>query len=183
MNVVPLFAGRLGEAKFRYKCATCDQVHEGLPDITFEMPDACHDIGPKRRAEQVLLTSDFCILDGRHYFVRCVMEAPVHGFSQRFGWGVWCKLHWKDYKLCWERFEETDNSDIPPIKGMLANNLRHYPDSLGRGCTLHLQNDRMRPLALLDNPDHPLAAHQREGMSLEEAIAQAREIGALLVSA
>jgi hypothetical protein len=183
MNVVPLFGGRISEAKFRYKCASCDQIHEGLPDITFEMPDVCHDIGPKKRIEQVLLTSDFCILNGRHYFVRCVMEAPVHGFAQRFGWGVWCSVDWKTYKLCWDRFEEDDNTELLPLAGKLANNLRHYSDTLGRCCTIYLQNDRMRPLAFLENQDHPLAIHQREGMSLEEAIAQAREIGAVLITA
>jgi hypothetical protein len=182
MNVVPLFGGKIGEAKFRYKCSSCDQVHEGLPDITFEMPDPCHDIGTKKRAEQMLLTTDFCILEGRQYFVRCVMEAPVHGFSQRFGWGVWCKLEWKAYKLCWDRFEENDNNNVLPLKGVLANNLLHYPDTLGRACTIQLQNERMRPLVFLDNPDHPLTVHQREGMTLDEAIAQAREIGALLVT-
>ena len=182
MSVVPLFGGKLGAARFRYKCASCDQVHEGLPDITFEMPDICHDVGSKARAEQVMLTSDFCILDGRQYFVRCVMEAPVHGFAQRFGWGVWCKLDWKDYKLCWDRFEENDNSSVLPLKGTLANNLRHYPDTLGRSCTIHLQNDRMRPLAFLDNPEHLLTIHQRDGMALAEAITQVREIGALLVT-
>jgi hypothetical protein len=183
MNVVPLFGGRISEARFRYKCSSCDQVHEGLPDITFEMPDACHDLGTRRRAEQMLLTSDFCILEGKQYFVRCVMEAPVHGFSQRFGWGVWCKLDWKNYKLCWDRFEQSDNNDMMPLSGTLANNLRHYPDTLGRSCTIQLQNDRVRPLAFIDKPDHLLTIHQRDGMTLEEAITQAREIGALLVTA
>jgi hypothetical protein len=183
MNVVPLFQGRVGAAKFRYKCASCDQLHEGLPDLTFEMPDMCFDIGEKLRAERVLLTSDFCILDGRHYFVRCVMEAPVHGFSQRFGWGIWCKVDWKAYKLCWDRFEENDNEIMAPLQGTLANNLRHYPDTLGRACTIYLQNDRMRPVAYLDNSEHPLGAHQANGMTLEEAISQAREIGALLITA
>jgi hypothetical protein len=182
MTVVPLFGGKASQARFRYKCASCDQIHEGLPDITFEMPDMCHDVDVKARAETVLLTSDFCIMEGRHYFIRCVMEAPVHGFSQRFGWGVWCKVDWKSYKLCWDRFEDSDNDGIAPLKGTLANNLRHYPDTLGRSCTIQLQNDRMRPLAMLDNAEHPLAIHQIEGMSLQEAIAQAREIGALLVT-
>jgi hypothetical protein len=40
----------------------------------------------------------------------------------------------------------------------------------------------MRPLAFLDNPEHLLTIHQRDGMALAEAITQAREIGALLVT-
>jgi hypothetical protein len=40
----------------------------------------------------------------------------------------------------------------------------------------------MRPLVFLDNAEHPLAVHQHEGLSLQEAISQAREIGALLVT-
>jgi hypothetical protein len=95
---------------------------------------------------------------------------------------VWCKVDWNTYKLCWDRFEESDNNTVAPVKGTLANNLRRYPDTLGRSCTIHLQNDRMRPLAFLDNSDHLLALHQQNGMTLEEAIAQAREIGALLVT-
>jgi hypothetical protein len=41
----------------------------------------------------------------------------------------------------------------------------------------------MRPVAYLDNSDHPLGIHQASGMTLEEAITQAREIGALLITA
>lgn len=182
MNVVPLFNKPIAQARFRYKCASCDQVHEGLPDITFEMPDMCHSIGSEMRAERVLLTSDFCILDGRFYFIRCVMEAPVKSFAQRFGWGVWCRVDWQNFKLCWDRFEEEDNSLLPSFTGILSNSLKHYPETLGLPCTIVLQDNRMRPLITLGKPDHPLTVHQCEGMELEEAIAQAREIGALLIA-
>ena len=182
MNVVPLFAKSHAPARFRYKCASCDQVHEGLPDITFEMPDVCHAMGSERRAERVLLTTDFCILEGKHYFIRCVMEAPVRGFGQRFGWGIWCRVDWKSFKLCWDRFEENDNSLLPLLRGTMANSLKHYPETEGLPCTIILQDNRMRPLVTLDKPDHPLAIHQHEGMDLDEAIAQAREIGALLIA-
>ena len=75
MNVVPFLTKPAGQARFRFKCALCDEIHEGLPDITYEMPDACHALGVKKRAERMLLTSDFCILDGGQFYIRCVMEA------------------------------------------------------------------------------------------------------------
>ena len=182
MNVVPFLTRPHDQARFRFKCALCDDIHEGLPDITYEMPDACHALGAKKRAERVLLTSDFCILDGRQFYIRCVMEAPVEGLHQKFGWGIWCRIDWRLFKLCWDRFNQDDNSDTAPFRGVLANRLSYYPETDGLPCSIALQNGGLRPLVSIAHAEHPLAVHQSEGMTVEEAISQARKIGVLLIA-
>jgi hypothetical protein len=182
MNVVSFPARPKGEAKFRFKCALCDDIHEGLPDITYEMPDVCFALGVRKRAERMLLTSDFCVLDGAQYYLRCVMEAPVSNLSQKFGWGVWCRVEWRLFKLGWDRFNENDNSDVAPFRGILANRLACYPDTDGLPCRIALQDGGLRPLVTVTQGDHPLTVHQQQGMTLEEAITHARKIGVLLIA-
>ena len=182
MTVVPFLTRPQDQARFRFKCAMCDDIHEGLPDITYEMPDACHALGVKKRAERVLLTSDFCILDGGQFHIRCVMEAPVEGLHQKFGWGIWCRIDWRIFKLCWDRFHQDDNSDTTPFRGVLADRLSYYPETDGLPCSIALQNGGLRPLVSIVNAEHPLAVHQSEGMTVEEAISQARKIGVLLIA-
>ena len=104
------------------------------------------------------------------------------GLHQRFGWGIWCRLDWRLFKLCWDRFHEDENSDIAPFRGVLANRLSHYPDTDGLACRIVLQNGGLRPLVTVANAEHPLAVHQRQGMTVEEAISQARKIGVLLIA-
>ena len=39
------------------------------------------------------LTEDFCVLDGQHYFIRCVLELPLIGApGECFAFGVWSTL-------------------------------------------------------------------------------------------
>ena len=40
----------------------------------------------------MFLTSDTCVIDDEHLFVRGCLEIPVHGSDDPFVWGVWVSL-------------------------------------------------------------------------------------------
>ena len=61
-------------SNLRYKCATCDKVHKGLPDLGFDAPIHWHG---ERESETSLLNTDFCVLDGRDFFLRALLEIPI----------------------------------------------------------------------------------------------------------
>ena len=53
-----------------------------------------------------ILTEDFCIIDGQHYFVRCVLELPLIGWEgEAFGFGVWATLSKKNFALYGKTFD------------------------------------------------------------------------------
>jgi hypothetical protein len=156
-------------------------MHQGLPDVTFGRPDLYERMSEEDRLERALLSDDFCIIDGDKYYVRCIAEAPIEGYEERFGWGLWCELPWKGFKKVWEAYSDEDAPQEFELEGRIANRLANYPDTLGLTCQVRMTDDGMRPHAVVADRDHPLGRHQAEGMSLDEAIRQARTVGAMLV--
>ena len=168
-------------SRFRYKCSSCNELHEGLPDVTFGRPDAYEAMSDEERIERALLNEDFCIIDGDKYYLRCIAEAPIEDYAERFGWGLWCEVPWTGFKKVWEAYSDPDAPQELEVTGNLANALQHYPDTCGLPCLITLSDDGMRPHVLVNDATHPFGKHQAEGMSLDEAIRQARTVGAMLV--
>ena len=72
-----------------YRCTTCGEVHEGLPDIGMGEPDYYWSVPEDERDQRVKLTSDTCVIDDGDFFIRRVLEIPVIDYPQTFGFGVW----------------------------------------------------------------------------------------------
>ncbi|WP_237480104.1 DUF2199 domain-containing protein [Lichenibacterium dinghuense] len=67
----------------------------------------------------------------------------------------------------------------PTQLGLLDSPLPLYPNSRGLKATVHLRDDLMRTLIGLDPADHPLAAEQRVGMTIDrvaEIVAHLEEV-------
>ncbi len=150
-----------------YKCTTCDNFHEDLPDIGIDRPDQWWDVAEEERDRRIELTSDTCIIDDEFYFIRGVIEIPVHGEAEPFGFGVWVSQKRENFENYVVHF---DSAEIGPFFGWLCTRLACYADE-----TMHLKTfayfrgNGLRPLIKLEPTDHPLAIDQREGISLQRA--------------
>ena len=161
--------------EYRYRCATCEEEHVGLPELSFRLPEICAEVSEYDRQERVDSGSDLCVLDGEHHFVRAVLPIPLvgdHGepLDADYCWGVWSSLSRSNF----ERYQELMGEDPPdsegPYFGWLSNELPGYefPDHLRMH--VHLQDDGQRPRLELERTEHPLAVHQRDGMRLSELL-------------
>jgi hypothetical protein len=112
----------------------------------------------------VFLTSDTCVIDDEHFFVRGCLEIPVHGSDDPFVWGVWVSLSEPNFF----RFQEL-------LDDWLCSPPRPYPDSLHLKTQVHLRNRGIRPSIVLEPTDHPLAIEQRDGIS-SERVAEIYEV-------
>ena len=168
-------------SRFRYKCSSCNELHEGLPDVAFSAPDAFEALSPDERMERALIDDDFCIIDGNRYFLRCLAEAPIKGFKESFGWGLWCELDWRPFKRVWELYGFDEPIEPLVFPARVANALRHYDETVGLTCEVSLLDDGMRPHLTVTDTAHVLSKHQAEGLDLDDAVRQARTVGALLV--
>ena len=77
---------------YRYKCATCDQWHEGFPDMGYDGPVYATQVPAAERAKRVFLTTDICVVDDADFFIRGLLELPVIGTEESFSWAVWSSL-------------------------------------------------------------------------------------------
>lgn len=150
-----------------YRCVTCGKFHEDFPDLGIDKPDPWWEIAEEERGSRVELTSDTCIIDGEHHFIRGVIAIPVHEQPEPFGFGVWASQKRENY---FEYVKHPDSADIGPFFGWLCTRLACYAED-----TLHLKTmarfrgGGLRPSIELEPTDHPLAVDQREGISLSKA--------------
>jgi hypothetical protein len=155
----------------RFKCSQCDELHEGLPDLVFAAPVYYDQIPVPERAERARLTSELCVIDDRHFFVRAALPIPIRDAKATFSWGVWVSLSERSFARYVELQGSAPAAGGDPCFGWLSNQLPRYPDTLSLKAHLHLQPDGRRGLLELEPTDHPLAVHQRDGIKLLDLLA------------
>ena len=150
-----------------YRCSTCGEVHDDLPGMGLDYPDYYFSVPEEERDTRIELTSDTCIIDCEDFFIRGVIELPVHDYSQVFMLGVWVSQKEENFYTYLQNF---DSDKIGPFFGWLSNSIAYYSeDTLSLQTMAHFRSDGLRPWIELDSTDHPLAIDQRDGISLAKA--------------
>jgi hypothetical protein len=150
-----------------YRCATCGELHTGLPDLGSDQPYAYWTVPDEERERRIRLSADTCIIDDREFYIRGVIEIPVHDYPERFGFGVWVSQKKENF---YQYVENPDSAEIGPFFGWLSTRIDFYPvDTLLLKTMAHFRSDGLRPYIELEPTDHPLAVDQRKGISVERA--------------
>lgn len=123
------------------------------------------------------LTSDLCMIDTEHFFIRGCLEIPVVDGPRPFVWGVWTSLSMQSFKRVGEMWESAGRENEPPFFGWLCTALPLYPDTLHLKTHVHTRPVGQRPYVELEPTDHPLAVEQREGITMDRV----REIAEALL--
>jgi hypothetical protein len=158
------------------RCASCGQTHKGLFDLATDGPEHWPGERPGEPNSALLgrdhvLTEDFCIIEGRDHFVRCVLQLPlVGGTEEVFGYGVWCTLSPKHFATYRDTFDAGDQKDLGPWFGWFSNRLKGYPETLNLKCQVRPRSGRQRPLIELEADGHPLAVEQRDGITIDRLL-------------
>jgi hypothetical protein len=150
-----------------FKCATCNKIHDELPDIGYREPAYSHEITGEERARRIQLSSDLCTVDNEHYFIRGLIVLPIQGSTETLGLGVWSTLSKTNFDRYVQHFDE-DLSSWEPMFGWLSNRLPIYPDTLSLPLSVQTQGRNTRPLFTCHESDHPIVRDQREGITVEK---------------
>jgi hypothetical protein len=157
-------------------CTACGQPHRGLFDLAVDGPEHWPDArefepNSAMSGRTHVLTEDFCIIEGRDYFIRCVLLLPLlGGTDQHFGYGVWSTLSAKNFARYCDSFDSGMQDPMGPWFGWFSNRLKGYPDTLNLKCQVHPRPDRQRPAIELESTDHPLAVEQRSGITIDRLL-------------
>jgi hypothetical protein len=111
------------------------------------------------------LTSDQCVINGEHFFVRGLLELPVEGLDQPFVWGVWVSLSEESFRHVTDRWHSPGRENDDPYFGWLSTTLDYEPSTLNLKTMLHSRPVGERPWIELEPTDHPLALEQHHGIS------------------
>ncbi|MEO0440967.1 MAG: DUF2199 domain-containing protein [Pseudomonadota bacterium] len=165
-----------------WKCTRCEDEHQGMFDLASDRPDQCHtelEIEPNSaiRFEGDFLSEDLCVLGGEDFFVRGVLEIPVRGVAEKFGFGSWSTLSRENFGIYVNGFDNGKYADDGPWFGWFSTWMRGYTEKLPLECMVYPQPDRQRPTFLIDSESQTLAMAQQQGISAEKLLAIYAEYG------
>jgi len=138
-----------------------------MPTFAADAPLYFYSVPADERDGRCRLTSNTCIVDRQHFFIRGCLELPVHGAEENFVWGVWMSLSEANFERFIAAFEESKRSHIGPFVGWLSAELPLYPSTENLKTRAHLRDDGIRPFIELEPTGHPLAVEQRNGITVD----------------
>lgn len=151
---------------FSFVCATCGKRHEGSPSVGYSAPFYWQEAHRTDSTGASRINDDFCMIERRDYFIRCVLEVPIRDVEEPFLWGVWVTQSEQNFRAYGDSFPDTPERCT---FGYFANRLPGYPDTLNLHTQAHWQTGRGRPKVELEPTDHPLYRDWSEGISWERA--------------
>ncbi|MFF1560732.1 DUF2199 domain-containing protein [Streptomyces sp. NPDC058279] len=150
-----------------FTCSCCGARH---PELPMNYSTAAPYVWDESLAgrEDSLLTSDQCVIQAQHYFVKGLIEIPVIGSDDVFSWAVWVSLSRDNFSRSADRWDTPGREADQPYFGWLSTDLFLYsPGTINLKTHLHTRPVGQRPLVELEPTDHPLAVEQRTGITLD----------------
>lgn len=149
-------------------CASCGKPHRGLFDLGALQPYYWQ---AGLESSTNYLSEDFCVTNGEHFFVRCVLLIPIIGSDgQSLGYGSWSSLSQQNFESYMDTFDGGEQGRLGPWFGWFANRLPGYPDPLNLKCSVQPRDGRQRPTITLEPTEHPLAVDQRNGITFDRLL-------------
>jgi hypothetical protein len=145
----------------------CGVHHDDLPmSYGADAPYWYDVIAPEERDRRTELTSDQCVIDEKHFFVRGVLEIPVVDGEGPFIWGVWVSLSEANFLRASELWDRPGREQEPPYFGWLSTELPGYPSTINLKTLVHTRTVGLRPTIEIELTDHPLAKEQEQGITM-----------------
>ncbi|MGH9759625.1 MAG: DUF2199 domain-containing protein [Blastocatellia bacterium] len=152
----------------RYFCSSCGEFHDDLPlSYGADAPYWYDVLAPEERDARAAISSDECVIDDKHFFIRGLVEIPIVGSAEKFSWGVWVSLSESNFDRACELWNDPARVFEPAFFGWLSTNLPGYPQTLNLKALTHSQAVGQRPLIELEPTDHPLSVEQRNGITMD----------------
>lgn len=150
-----------------FLCATCGEHHDDLPMcLGSPAPALWHSIPESERGENSGLSSDQCVIQGKHFFVLGRLLLPVIDGPGPFVWLVWVSLSEKSFLRVCDLWEKEGRESEPPYFGWLQSALPYEPTTLSLKTSVQTSHVGDRPIVTLEATDHPLAIEQQHGITM-----------------
>lgn len=182
----------------RFLCGSCDQIHTGIPEVSFRRPDAVVAMPPADR-RRTIESDDGCVVLRRAPGLLAAARRVLVSAERRTRWGGWGWVRQDNYLRCvlrlplldpaegdgdsfgfgpWAQVSaedydaEFDRSpgELPWIECTLATELPGYPGSLGLRVRAETQPPGLRPLLTCLDGGTLLAREQRSGITTARAL-------------
>jgi hypothetical protein len=160
-------------AIFAFTCSCCGKVHEGSPSFSFDAPWQYSSLSEEQKASMGRLSSDFCTItdgDETDYFIRTILEIPIHGVAEPFTWGVWVSLSERSFRRYVETYDDPVEGE--GFFGWVCNKLPVYSYENALATDVVVQTGGLRPKLHLHHgsaDDEQIVIDQLNGISVARA--------------
>lgn len=114
-----------------FLCATCGEFHDDLPMcLGAPAPALWYSMTESELGEDSEVSSDRCLIQGKHFFVLGRLFLPVLDGQWPFVWLVWVSLSEKSFLRVNELWEQEGRESEPPYFGWLQSSLPYEPTTL-----------------------------------------------------
>ncbi len=152
---------------FRFTCACCGEVQDGVPSFAAAAPLAYEALSEVEQRERAWLSSEVCVIDDTFFFVRGLIEIPVVGADEPLVWNVWASLSEASVAEYTAVYDDHARTEAGPYFAWLSAAIPLYPDlDTVRAC-VNVRPLGMRPLITIEPSDHPLSVDQHQGITAD----------------
>jgi hypothetical protein len=155
------------QPKYRFKCASCEQWHEGIPGWGWNYPPQYFSVPEAERENRCFLSSDLCVVDDSAFYICGCLELPVVGSSDLMSLRVWVSLSEKNFYAFQDLLGVAQRAHNGPYFGWLSVSIPTYPETINLKTMVHIRDNGIRPFIELEPTDHPLSQEQRNGVGPE----------------
>lgn len=153
--------------RYRFKCASCNEWHEGIPGWGWNYPPEYFLVPPEQREERCFLTTDLCVVDDKSFYICGCLELPVAGSDDILSLRVWVSLSKENFFKFQHLLGVEHRSHNGPYFGWLSAPIPTYPETINLKTMVHIRDHGTRPYIELEPTDHPLSVEQRHGVGTE----------------
>jgi hypothetical protein len=127
-----------------FQCQTCGNWHDGLPlNYGYAAPHYwSHDLSSR---PDCFLNADFCVIRKEDFFVRGLIEIPVHNRDAFFRYGAWVSLSKKNFERMFEHWHDPKLLSEPPYFGWLRNSIDQRFQQSNYATTVHRTRGHCSP--------------------------------------
>lgn len=129
------------------------------PALWYTLPES-------ERTSRALLSSDQCVIDNEHFFVRGRILLPIENSNNSFTWLVWVSLSANSFERISQLWETEGRESEPPYFGWLQSALPYDESTLSLKTSVHTMVLGERPLVKIESEEHQLAVEQNHGISM-----------------
>ncbi|MFE6817753.1 DUF2199 domain-containing protein [Streptomyces sp. NPDC057677] len=149
-----------------FTCSCCGAHHPELPMNYSTTAPYVWDESFSDRSDS-LLSSDQCVIQAQHYFVKGLIEIPVIDSDDVFSWAVWVSLSRDNFARAADKWNTPGREAEAPYFGWLSTELSLYsPSTINLKTHVHTRPVGHRPRIELEPTEHSLAVEQRTGITL-----------------
>lgn len=138
-------------------------------ELTFRRPDEAAKLSADDRARLLREKSDWCVMEGKRFFIRALLPLPVESRELPYCIGLWVEVTQATFERVYNLWDSEEQAHEPPFAAHIANEIPTAGGSLGLDAELRLTGATTRPKVFLQPSHHQLYIEQAQGIDEHRA--------------